>query len=311
MDQSSFKYDVAFSFLAQDEALATELNDLLQDRLKTFLYSKRQEEIAGTDGEKTFNKVFGEESRTVVILYRSGWGETPWTRIEETAIHNRGYEHGYDFVLFIPLDEAALPEWLPKTQLWIALSRWGTNGAASVIEARVQEQGGLPHEESVQERAARFERSLKFAELRKQFLNSYEGVNSEKREFESLYREFQQIIGEIKDSIKCELKRHDNQIVILGCGVGLSLLWKVNYTNSLDNAELILQIWDSHPPFPGIMHFKDPNKLNEVRFKFDLTISESLVWRDTINDIQLATKVLASYIMKHFIEECQNHIVRK
>ena len=70
MNGRSYNYDVALSFLAQDERLATELNDLLQDRLKTFLYSKRQGEIAGTDGEQTFNKVFGEEARVVVVLCR-------------------------------------------------------------------------------------------------------------------------------------------------------------------------------------------------------------------------------------------------
>ena len=78
----SYDYDVAFSFLARDEPIANQLNDLVQERLKTFLYSKHQEEIAGTDGEKAFNEVFGDQARIVVVLYRSGWGKTAWTRIE-------------------------------------------------------------------------------------------------------------------------------------------------------------------------------------------------------------------------------------
>ena len=105
MEIVKYKYDVAFSFLARDEGLATELNDLLQDRVRTFLYSRKQGEIAGKDGEQSFNAVFGKEARLVVVLYRRGWGETPWTRIEETAIRNRAFEYGYDFVKFIPLDE--------------------------------------------------------------------------------------------------------------------------------------------------------------------------------------------------------------
>ncbi len=94
MNEEGFKYDVAFSFLAQDEGLATELCDLLQDRMRIFLYSKRQEDLAGTDGEETFNAVFGAQARLVVVLYRKGWGESPWTRIEETAIRNRAYKEG-------------------------------------------------------------------------------------------------------------------------------------------------------------------------------------------------------------------------
>jgi hypothetical protein len=60
----------------------------MQDRYKTFLYSRAQGELVGTDGEKTFNAVFGEQARIVAVLLRPEWGQTPWTRIEETAIRN-------------------------------------------------------------------------------------------------------------------------------------------------------------------------------------------------------------------------------
>jgi hypothetical protein len=122
----SFKYDVAFSFLTQDEPLATRLNDLLAGRLNTFLYARQQETIAGTDGEQTFNRVFGDEARLVVVLYRAGWGETRFTRFEQTAIRNRGAEDAYEFALFIPLDSPpTVPKWLPQYRLWIGIDRWG------------------------------------------------------------------------------------------------------------------------------------------------------------------------------------------
>ena len=126
MDEIAYKFDVALSFLAGDEALAAELNDLLQDRLKTFLYSRRQEDLVGTDGEKTFNRVFATEARLVVVLYRENWGQTRWTQIEETAIRGRAFDHGYDFTLFIPLDEGrTVPKWLPKTQNLVRSSAMG------------------------------------------------------------------------------------------------------------------------------------------------------------------------------------------
>ena len=52
-----FKYDVAFSFLREDEELAVELNDRIADRYSTFIYSKRQEELVGKDGEEEFATV--------------------------------------------------------------------------------------------------------------------------------------------------------------------------------------------------------------------------------------------------------------
>ena len=206
MNRPEYKYDVAFSFLSHDEALATELNDMLQDRLRTFLYSKKQGELAGTDGEKTFNAVFGHETRMVVVLYRSERGQTPWTRIEETAIRNRAFEEGYDFLKFIPLDEPpTVPKWLPRTQLWIGLKRWGVTGGASAIEARVEELGGEPHEETVTERAARLNRSLKFKEGRKQFLSSHQAVKAADNEFEALRTELEQLIASVKASSQSHL----------------------------------------------------------------------------------------------------------
>ena len=97
----SFRYEVAFSFCKKDEELAIQIDSIVKGRISTFLYSKEQEEIAGKDGEEQFHKVFGQEARSVAVLYGPEWGKTPWTRIEETAIRNRGYEHGYDFVIFI------------------------------------------------------------------------------------------------------------------------------------------------------------------------------------------------------------------
>jgi hypothetical protein len=311
MKQNSFKYDVAFSFLAQDESIATELNDLLQDRLNTFLYSKRQGEIAGTDGEETFNRVFSDESRTVVVLYRSNWGETLWTRIEKNAIRNRAYEHGYDFALFIPLDEPPTsPKWLPKTRLWIGLKRWGPQGAASVIEARVQEQGGEPHEENVQERAARLERSIKFAERRDKFLNSFEGVDLANKEFDFLHKELQHLVMGIRDSINLNVKRVNEQIVVLGLAfLSLKLYWKCRYTNSLDKAELVLEIWEGHPPLPGIINF-DNRKLNSLTFKFGITPSETYVWHQSISNTQYQTTELASFVLKQLMEEEQKQSTR-
>ncbi|MCX6911329.1 MAG: hypothetical protein NTY01_25250 [Verrucomicrobia bacterium] len=69
MNTKNYKYDVAFSFLQEDEALAQQLSDLLKGRVTTFIYTERQKELAGTDGEQTFNRVFGQEARIVVILH--------------------------------------------------------------------------------------------------------------------------------------------------------------------------------------------------------------------------------------------------
>jgi len=309
MQHEEYKYDVAFSFLAKDEWLAIELNDLLQDRVRTFLYSKKQGEIAGTDGEKSLNAVFGEEARLVVVLYRDGWGETPWTRVEETAIRNRAFEQGTEFVKFIPLDAPpTVPKWLPRTQLWLGLKRWGSSGAASVIEARIEELGGKPHEETATERAARLDRSIKFQKKRKSFLNSEEAVRAANEEVEALYKELNQLVASIRESASAFsliLKRERYHIVVFGLGHGLSINWRYHYANSLDKARLDVSIWRGHPPFPRISHgFEKPKELRAERFTFDLSPSEEPCWMSSGSESRAyTTKDLASYVLKYFMNQ--------
>ena len=81
VDPRDFKYDLGFSFLAKDESLAVRLCDLVKGRSRTFLYSdaERQALLAGRDGEEVLSRVYGKESRIVVVLYRTGWGDQRFT----------------------------------------------------------------------------------------------------------------------------------------------------------------------------------------------------------------------------------------
>ena len=97
-NEDGFKYDIAFSFAREDEGIATQLNDRVRDRYPTFLYSTAQEQLVGSDGEKTFNAVFGEEARIVAVLLRPEWGQTPWTRIEEPQYEIGRTKNGYDLI---------------------------------------------------------------------------------------------------------------------------------------------------------------------------------------------------------------------
>jgi hypothetical protein len=71
-----FLYDVAISFLSGDEPLARSLYDALSENLKVFVYSQKQEQIAGRDGLEVFREAFFSQSRMQVVLYRKGWGQT-------------------------------------------------------------------------------------------------------------------------------------------------------------------------------------------------------------------------------------------
>lgn len=247
MENKEYEYEVAFSFLQQDEGIAYELNDLVQDRFKTFLYSEKQKELAGTDGEKTFNEVFGETARIVIILYREGWGTTSWTRIEETAIRNRAHNEGYDFTTFVRLDpESSMPKWLPKTRIYYNYERWGVSGLAPVIEARIQEAGGKADIETLEDQTARLKRQVLNQKKRKAFLNSDEGYNKAQEEFNRLYNLLKNKTKELEDP---EMQLHfgyefqEGREFRVRCeGYGLHFSWSYAYSNTLSDSALYIDL---------------------------------------------------------------------
>ena len=83
------KYDGAISFLARNVVTAQAIYDRLEaSGLKIFFFPRNQEELAGTNGLESMREPFFD-ARIAVILFTAQWGETPWTRVEATAIQER------------------------------------------------------------------------------------------------------------------------------------------------------------------------------------------------------------------------------
>jgi hypothetical protein len=265
MENKTFEFDVAFSFHSKDEALAQQLNDLLSDRFSTFLYSEQQKVLAGRDGEVAFNEVFGSKARIVVVLHRQEWGQTPFTRIEQTAIRNRAYNEGYDFTVFVPTDGKGAPDWVPKTQLYVGLQRWGVEAAAAVIEATVQRAGGNVQPESPTERAARLQRAITFRQAREDFFRSFEGVQASREGWAKLEQELTQQITAIGESSLpgLHLKKHFEYLLISGVQrLWMTVLWNAPYSNVLSDSYLRVELMVGPPKLPNLIVFDDPVRLS-------------------------------------------------
>jgi hypothetical protein len=169
-----FKYDVAFSFLGRDEAIARQLNDLVSGRVSTFIYSdaKRQAEIVGRDGEESFARVFGTEARTVVVLYRPGWGEAGFTAVEANAIRDRAHTENFNFTTFLLLEPPKAPKWLPRNRIWGDLATKGVEHAATVIESRILEEGGQVGPETAAAAAKKLRHRMTITSRRRDLLDS-------------------------------------------------------------------------------------------------------------------------------------------
>jgi hypothetical protein len=291
------KYDVAISFLSKDSHTAAALNDKLSEGLNVFFFPRKQEDLAGTDGLKSMREPFYDNSRVNVVLYSGGWGETPWTRIEETAIKDACLEFGWHRLFFLVLDQSALPIWLPHTHVRFNYAEYGLEQAVGAIKARVQEMGG----KSVRLTPAKRAEMLKAEELYlrdKRRMNSEEGLN---KIVVAVRRLFDEIDRQCKDlNIRCglELERSNVQTCVLtNDRVGVAVVWNQPYTNILERAGLIVQEFKDRLMLPPeAMHrfyLEKPRLDRETLYLPDLSLAREYGWKQEEKTEFLSSEALA------------------
>lgn len=133
-------YHVAISFLYRDEPLARQLADLLSPA-NVFVYSKRQEELAGNNGIEEFRETFRNKTRVVVVLYRPRWGQTPFTRIEEIAIQEYCMNDGWENLMFVQLEDGAAPRWVPQPHIRFDLQAFPIDQLVGAIKGKLVQLG--------------------------------------------------------------------------------------------------------------------------------------------------------------------------
>ena len=311
--EDKYIYDVAISFLNDDIDIARKINNRLSETYNTFVYFDRQKEIVGVDGEIKFNEVFGIQSRIVVVLYRDTWGSTPFTRIEETAIKNRGFEEGYDFLIIAKLDdESEVPQYYPKPRIWAHFPQLGYEGLVSSIEHKIKGNNEAKHDLNAIELIERMNTEKGIAEDKDQLLNSIDGVERSINERDKLYdslKDLAEVInskpGDIKFSVQkspygiCYLTLHRLETSFI---YELSLAWFPESGNSLNNTYLYLYV--ARRPFYSTSRSRDSEIVLSEKFIFDLELPDNYGWRSTdkSHDIHTSQK-LADYCIRLLIEE--------
>lgn len=282
-----YKYDVAISFLSENEQIARELHQRLSPNFRVFAYFNRQEVLAGTDGLESFRQVFYEQSRLVVVLYKNGWGETPWTRVEEAAIKDRCLKMGWNGLLFIMVDETSRPPvWLPETNIRLHLANYGIEQAAGAIKSCIESLGGQLQKEDPVDSAKRLQRELEARANRRRLLTCYEGVQEAGKQVEKVHGEIRSLVEKIRtDSagLKLEAGSDDDMTVITTGRVSLVVYWRPSYANTLEHSPLLVREFNGRVLRPQqrgrFITFGEPELLAEHEFDPDLTADQGWCWR--------------------------------
>jgi hypothetical protein len=309
-DSHGFQYDVAFSFLREDELLARSLYAQLSETLSVFIYSEKQMALAGTDGLESFRQTFLSQSRIVVVLYRQGWGQTKWTGVEQAAIKERAFDDGgWDFLLFVTLDESPLPLWVPKTHIRLDYSKFGDQ-LVGAVKLRVQEAGGHLKAETAVEKALRI-RTSEQANLERQHKLSSESSAAFPKEWNRLREQVEDLADEIAKSVDLEFAHRDEIFNARTREASLSFVRSEPYPSSREffvkAATYIGRL--GLPGQEGQLFYLDggPQKISELVFHFDYNAGYGWCWRsDERKERLLTTDAFADFLMQMLLQAHQD-----
>ena len=302
---SAQDYDAAISFLSKDEPLAVKIHDELCENLSVFVYSKRQEELAGTDGLESLRQAFLSKCRLVVVLYRDGWGRTPWTAVEELAIKDRMFNGGWKSLLFVMLDEHSTPPgWLPETHIRLSYARY-REALIGAIKMRAQEQGSELKIETAVEKAKRTQ-SLELARAERKELLISQGMMAAQKERDKLRHELDKKIVDIQSNLttfKLERGADSHEYVIRTDRVSLNFYLYI--TSPVTQSRIIVQEFDGPLILPGqrssrmFIPGEEPCSVSKVEFYFDYDAAYGWCWRQKHGGL-LTTSDLSEHLVKRY-----------
>lgn len=290
------KLEVAFSLVSKDEIFASNINYLLRERVKTFLYVHNESETINADGMETFANAL-KQARIVVLIFREKYGNTPWTRVEKDVIEQRFLDEGRDFLFVIVLaDESKLPKWIPK--FWIYARGDSPELMAQYIEYRIRDNGGTIKPETSTDLIKRLNRDEKFKLDKERYLGSPKASEAAIKEVDEIINHYENKKDDLLSFGIREDTKKENQYRRV-----ITYTWK--------NIFYFVIKWEGNPHSTqrqvlhiyicGVQEMKDSfKKFYEKKFKFDMLPTNRFGWALQGNFYDSLT--LAEDMIKKFIK---------
>jgi hypothetical protein len=304
------KHDVAISFLARDEPTAAAFTGRLGGALKVFFFPRSQEDLAGTDGLESMRTPFLTESRVNIVLYREAWGQTPWTRVEETAIKDSCLERGWSSLFFVVLNKnEKLPIWLPNTHVRFNFEDYGIEQAVGAIKARVQEVGGTIVVPDARSDALRVHQEAQFLADRERLFRDQRWImDNVLPAVQDVFATMDRLGAEVRSETGMHFQSGANQgqCVLKDDRISLHVGWRQPYINVVtENAYIIATEFDAPIALPSerLIYWREPKALRRHRFRPALSLAREPCWaaEDNPTDL-LSSQELADKCVRLFID---------
>lgn len=299
MSATKTQYDIALSFCHEDLPVAMGIRDALGDSFEIFVYSKRQDEVAGTDGLQSFRDIFRNRCKLAVVLFRSKWGSTPWTRVEHEAITDRFLKEGPGFLFFVNMDDSDPLPWIPEKLIRLSFSSFGLEQAVGAIRARALEAGSVSAPPSPTQLALRAKEALEFSKRREFLFQSQEGVELAAAEGARVVSLIAAALKESRGAAPELDMALGSERFCVGARVSAVTFFSLYYNrilNVLDDAKFIIRELRGPALLPGEhgRHYfwEKPIELAVLQFTPELLLGQGWCWRDE-NGKVLSSEALA------------------
>lgn len=303
------RFDVAFSFLGPDEPLAIELADRLRDRYKVFLYSEQQERLAGGDGEGDLRRVFKDQSRIAVILYRPAWGTTRWTRTEQEGIRDRARDLAYERFALMILLEGPPPDWIPWNVVWLDYQRSSIDTTVGAILMRLRMAGGEARVETAADRAGRLQRDLEWKRTRKHYLNSDEGAQAAEAAALAVLDEVSRLADQITASqsrIPLRVVPSQRGLIVRAANASL-VVGRTRYESNFErHCVFHIRVWDGPlrtQDSIAMARPAEPKEVLELDLPFDVDRQMQPRWRQGGTGEPLTSEGLADFAIQRLLDQ--------
>lgn len=304
MNAAPYDYDVAISFLAADEPLALQILDALSP-LRVFVYSKAQEEVAGTEGVETFREVFRHRAQVSIVLFRPIWGQTKWTRVEETAIRDHCLDTGWDHLMFVRLTrDGDIPKWVPDSYIYLDFQSFGLSDLVGAVKAKCAKLGIELRPPTAADRARLIASREKFKQETRDLMRA-----SPKPFHEAALQLFAAIdaaLTEIEKGTGWQIARGSrahSQFVARTGAVSIQLYAQDLYANTCDGASFDFRVFSGTLLTPAeegkFMTFDRPQVLRSHQLKLARVEQYGWCWEQG-GDV-LSTDAAASMVVEDFI----------
>jgi hypothetical protein len=167
---------------------------------------------------------------------------------------------------------------VPKTYIWQDFRRFGATATAAVITAQLQRAGAVATKELPENRAKRLERVLAANERRLRLHREEKGVRAATSAYERLAAALKQSAenGALKPFVLV-VRSSARNLALVAPNTGFMIEWHIRFVNSLEEAELVAGLWDSHPPWPGANLFDGPRSVGRKVYVPDFDADDDAI----------------------------------